>query len=208
MLKFLPIILIIGYALAMWRFSSRQLSKQLDATSTPLDDPSLEAMAKRLGRVVDVPHLRAFVVEQPVFNGLAAPDGRIFITRGVVDKFRRGEISAEEVGSILAHELGHVALGHSKRRMLDWTGQNAARVALSMVLNRIIPGIGIWIANGLISLLAARLSRRDEFEADAYAAALMRKAGMQAEAWLLSHPPIPKRVEAIRGLHASWDARG
>lgn len=224
MLRFLPILLIAAFALLQWRYSVRRIKRELDAHSAPLDDPTLEAVTKRLGRAVDVPHLRANVTPTDTFNGLAAPDGRIFITRGVVDRYRRGDISADEVGSIIAHELGHVALGHSKRRMMDWTGQNAARVALSMVMNRIIPGIGIWIANGLISLLAARLSRRDEFEADAYAAALMRRAGVDPQAqssllkklekmsptnggaaWLMSHPPIKRRVKAIEDLHDKWD---
>ena len=70
---------------------------------------------------------------EPV-NGLAAPDGRIFITRGFYNKFRQGAVSAEELASVIAHELGHVALGHSRRRMIDFSGQNALRTALSMVL--------------------------------------------------------------------------
>jgi putative metalloprotease len=224
MLKFLPILLLIGFTMLQWRFSVRRTKRELDATSTLLDDPLLEAVTKRIGRAVDVPHLRANVVANEAFNGLAAPDGRIFITSGVVDRYKRGEISADEVGSIVAHELGHVALGHSKRRMMDWTGQNAARLALSMVINRFLPGVGIWIANILISLLAARLSRRDEFEADAYAAALMRRARIDVHAqtsllrklkkmhprqggaaWLMSHPPIDQRVRAIDDLHQSWD---
>jgi putative metalloprotease len=224
MLRFLPVLLIAAFALLQWRYSARRTKRELDVNSAPLDDPTLEAVAKRLGRAVDLPHLRANVVRMDAFNGLAAPDGRIFITSGVVDKYQRGEISANEVGSIIAHELGHVALGHSKRRMMDWTGQNAARVALSMVLNRVIPGLGVWIANGAISLLAAKLSRRDEFEADAYAAALMRRAGVDPSAqssllrkletfaptqggaaWLMSHPPIASRVKAIDALHDSWD---
>jgi len=227
MLKFLPIILAALYALAMWKFSVIRIKRELDETSVQLDDPTLEAMTKRLGRAVDVAHLRANVVDTPAFNGLAAPDGRIFITRGVLDRYRRGHISADEVGSIIAHELGHVALGHHKRRFMDWTGQNAARMALAMVLNRVAPGLGVWIANAAVSLLAARLSRRDEFEADAFAAALMRRAGMKIEAqssllrkleklapgsggagtvaWLMSHPPTDKRVEAIARLHDRWD---
>jgi putative metalloprotease len=84
----------------------------------------------------------------------------------------------------------------------------------------------VWIANGLTSLLAARLSRQDEYEADAYAAALLVKAGIgtapQKElfaklerltggvgagmpAWLMSHPKTADRVQAIERLEARWD---
>lgn len=226
MLKFLPFLAIIGYALVMWRFSAWRLRTELAAKSKPLDDPPLEAVVRRLGRAVELPHLKAMVYEQPIFNGLASPDGGIYITRGVMDKYRLGEVSAEEVGSILAHELGHVALGHTKRRMIDWTGQNALRMGLAMVLGRLIPFVGVWIADLLANLVAARLSRADEFEADAYAAALMRRAGVDPEAqvrmfeklehmsqplggfvWLMSHPPLGARIEAVQDLHGEWDAK-
>ena len=85
-------------------------------------------------------------------NGLAAPDGRIFLTRGFYEKYRRGEVTAEELASVIAHELGHVALGHTRRRMIDFSGQNAIRVALASVLGRILPGLGVWIANMLTTL--------------------------------------------------------
>jgi putative metalloprotease len=156
---------------------------------------------------------------------LAAPDGRIFVTRGFYNKFRAGEVSADELGSVIAHELGHVALGHSRRRMIDFSGQNALRTVLAMVLGRFIPFAGMWIANFLTTLLAARLSRSDEYEADAYAAALLTKAGIgvapqislfkklealtqsnagTAPAWLLSHPKTEERITALQKLQKRW----
>jgi putative metalloprotease len=158
-------------------------------------------------------------------NGLAAPDGRIFLTRGFYNKYRSGEVTGEELASVVAHELGHVALGHSRRRMIDFSGQNAIRVVLASVLGRFIPGVGIWLANMVAGLLAARLSRQDEYEADAYAAALLTKAGIGTEpqkslflklegltgmggrgvpAWLMSHPKTADRVRAIEALEARW----
>ena len=223
MLKLTPLLLIVGYAILMWWFSAWRLRKELDANSTPLDDPALEAVVRRLGRAVGVPHLKANVYNIKVFNGLAAPDGRIFITDGVMERYRQGMMSAEEIGSIIAHELGHVALGHSRRRMIDWTGQNALRMVLMMVVGRFIPFVGVWIADFLTRLLAAKLSRQDEFEADAYAAALMRKAKLDGNAqismfqkldrmaqvpggaaWLMSHPQTKDRIAAIERLRAGW----
>jgi putative metalloprotease len=225
MLKLLPFLLIAGYLAVTWAFSSWRLKKELRARSHQLDDPALEAAVKKLGRAVELPTLRAHVYEIPAFNGLAAPDGRVFVTQGVLDQHRLGKVETEEVASIIAHEIGHVALGHSRRRMIEWTGQNAARWALSLILGRLIPFVGVHIANLLTSLVAARLSRRDEFEADAFAAALMRRAGLDPRAqvsllqkldrmnpggggglaWLMSHPPTKQRVEAIEALHAQWD---
>jgi putative metalloprotease len=119
---------------------------------------------------------------------------------------------------------GHVALGHTRRRMLDFSGQNAIRVALGGLLNRVIPGFGFWLAGLAASLLAARLSRQDEYEADAYASALLTKAGIGTApqkslfaklermtpggfgtpAWLLSHPKTAERIAAIEAREARW----
>ncbi|MEO0702133.1 MAG: M48 family metallopeptidase [Pseudomonadota bacterium] len=225
MLKFTPILLAILYALAMYRFSAWRTAKELDAKSTELADPVLKRLCDRMAESLDLPKIKVHIYEIDPVNGLAAPDGRIFITRGFYNKYRQGEVTAEEMASVIAHELGHVALGHSRRRMIDFSGQNALRTALAMVLSRFIPVIGVWIANGLTTLLAARLSRSDEYEADAYASALLTKSGIGTEpqktlfakledltqqragavpAWLMSHPKTGERVKAIEKLEERW----
>ncbi|MDX1781728.1 MAG: M48 family metallopeptidase [Thalassovita sp.] len=225
MLRFTPILLALIYGYAMYRFSAWRTARELDANSTELADPELKRVMDRLAAALELPRIRVNLYEIAPVNGLAAPDGRIFITRGFYDKFRQGAVTAEEMASVIAHELGHVALGHSRRRMIDFSGQNALRTALAMVLSRILPGIGGYIANGLMTLLAARLSRSDEYEADEYAAALLTKAGIGTEpqkdlfrklealtqsnagaapAWLLSHPKTPERIKAIEKLETRW----
>ncbi|MCZ4258482.1 M48 family metalloprotease [Sulfitobacter sp. G21635-S1] len=227
MIRVLPILLAILYALAMYRFSSWRTARELDARSTRLADPALKEVSNRLARALDLPQIKVHIYEIEPVNGLAAPDGRIFITRGFYNKFRSGEVSAEEIASVIAHELGHVALGHSRRRMIDFSGQNAIRTVLAMVLGRFIPFVGVWLANMITTLLAARLSRGDEYEADAYAAALLTKAGIgvapqislfrklealtqsnhgSAPAWLLSHPRTDERIAALQKLESRWNS--
>ena len=226
MLRVLPILLAVAYGLAMYRFSAWRTAKELDEKSTELIDPALREISNKMAVALDVPRIKVHIYEVAPVNGLAAPDGRIFITRGFYNKFKAGEVSAEELASVIAHELGHVALGHSRRRMIDFSGQNAMRAALGMILGRLIPGVGIWIANMLASMLAARLSRADEYEADAYAAALLTKAGIgvapqislfqklealtqtthgTAPAWLMSHPKTDDRIAALTTLQKRWD---
>jgi putative metalloprotease len=225
MLKLTPILLAVAYGLIMYRFSTWRTARELDARSTELADPRLKQLTDRMATALDLPRIRVNIYEIDPINGLAAPDGRIFITRGFYRKYQNGEVSAEEIASVIAHELGHVALGHTRRRMIDFSGQNALRTALALVLSRFLPGIGVMIANGLTSLLAARLSRSDEYEADAYAAALLTKAGIgltpqktlfakledltQARAgampaWLMSHPKTEERIAALNALEAGW----
>jgi len=225
MLRFTPILLAILYGFIAWHFSSWRLKKELDQKSTELADPRLGALTKKMAEALDLPRIRVHVYEVAPVNGMAVPDGRIFITRGFLNKYNAGEVSADELASVIAHELGHVALNHTRRRLIDFSGQNALRSALGMVLSRLLPGIGGWIAGLLTSLLAARLSRSDEYEADAYAAALLTKAGIgtapqirlfeklaaltesnqgAAPAWLLSHPKPEERIAAIRRLSDGW----
>ena len=225
MLKLTPILLAVLYAFVLYHFSAWKTRRELDARSTELADPMLKVVCDRLAGALDLPRIRVHIYEIDPVNGLAAPDGRIFITRGFYRKFQQGEVTADELASVIAHELGHVALGHTRRRMIDFSGQNALRTALAMVLGRFLPGIGVWIANGLTTLLAARLSRGDEYEADEYAAALLTKAGIgtaaqkslfaklealtqaragAAPAWLMSHPKTAERIAAIEKLEARW----
>lgn len=225
MLRFAPILIAIAYGVILFRFSAWRTSRELDANSTELVDPTLVPLIKNMARALDLPRIKVHIYEIEPVNGLAAPDGRIFITRGFYNRFRAGDVTAPEMASVIAHELGHVALGHSRRRMIDFSGQNALRTALAMVLGRFLPGIGVWIANSAISLLAARLSRSDEFEADEYASALLTKAGIgtapqksmfskletltgargaATPAWLLSHPKTPERIKAIEKNEAKW----
>lgn len=227
MIRFAPILLAIIGAVLMFRFSAWRSGKNLDARSTTLKDPALLALTKRMAAQLDLPRLKVHVYEIDPINGLAAADGRIFITRGFMNKYRDGIVDAEELASVIAHELGHVALGHSKRRMLDFAGANAARVILMTTIGRFIPFVGVYIVNALISGLTARLSRQDEYEADAYASALLTKSGIGVApqiamfqkldylagkvdgggqlAWLMSHPKTDERIAAIRALEAKWN---
>lgn len=224
MIRFMPIFIAVIAGLVMYRFSAWRMGKTLDQQSTVLADPKLEALTRRMAKALNLERIRVHVYEIDPVNGLAAPDGRVFITRGFLKKYYEGSIQAEEIASVIAHELGHVALGHSRRRMVDFSGQNVIRVILSTVLGRFIPFIGPWIANLAASLLAARLSRQDEYEADAYAAAVLQKSGIgtrpqislfhkldkMAEgmgtppAWLLTHPKSSERIAAIERLNEAW----
>ncbi|MEX0340467.1 MAG: M48 family metalloprotease [Arenibacterium sp.] len=225
MLKFTPILLAIVYAIVMYRISAWRTHRELSARSTELADPELKRMTDQLAASLDLPRIPVYIYEVDPVNGLAAPDGRIFITRGFYRKFKNDGVSGEEMASVIAHELGHVALGHARRRMIDFSGQNALRTALMMVIGRFVPFVGPWIAGLLTSLIAARLSRSDEYEADAYAAALLTKAGIgigpqkslfakleeltqsragMAPAWLMSHPKTGERIAALEKLEADW----
>lgn len=217
----IPIVLAGLYGIVMFQFSAWSMKRQLSQQSNPLLDPNLEKIMLKFADVLEVEKIRINIFETEPINGLAAPDGRIFITRGFYKKYQNGDITVEEISSVVAHELGHVALGHIRRRMIDFSGQNAVRAALGALLSRLVPGLGGIIANIIGNLLMAKLSRQDEYEADEYASALMIKSGLGIEpqvsmfkkldkisnqqgsvpAWLMSHPPTQERINSIKTKH-------
>ena len=195
----IPVLLAAAFAWAMMRFSLWQTRRKLEAEAVPLRDPALEAQAARLARALGLERVEVRILPTEVVNGLADADGRIYLTRGFLTRRARGEVTDEELASVIAHELGHVAQGHMKRRMIDVTGQN--------------------------TVLMAGLSRRDVFEADAWASALLIKAGIvtapqkalfqkldrlsghagaDIPAWLRSHPTAADRIAAIERNEARW----
>ena len=220
----IPIALAVVYALVSLLMSVSQTKRALAARSRPLNDPEIEAAAQRLASALDLRRIAVNVYEVEAVNGLAAPDGQIYLTRGFLARKARGEVSADELASVIAHELGHVALGHVRRRMIDFTGQNVVFVVLSATLARFLPFVGVGLARLVSAAMMAHLSRRDEFEADAWAAALLTKAGIGTgpqksllrklerlvgtasgqPAWLLSHPAIDERIAAIDAMERCW----
>lgn len=225
MTLWLPLILAVVYAVVSMRLSVWRTQKMLDENSRPLADPNLARLTDRMARALDVPEIRVHVFDVDPVNGLAAPDGRIFLTRGFLQKYRQGQVTDTEMASVIAHELGHVSMGHMKRRMIDFTGHNAVFIVLTALLSRFVPIVGVGIARMISTALMASLSRRDEFEADAYASALLIKSGIgtgpqkslflklesltqnRAEgipAWMLSHPKTDERIAAIEANEARW----
>ena len=98
--------------------------------------------------------IRAHVYEISPVNGLAAPDGRVFLTRGFLDQLDAGRVTEAELASVIAHELGHVTHGHARRRMTDFAGQSVLRTVLAGAFGRIIPIVGPMLAGLVASALA------------------------------------------------------
>lgn len=222
---YLTIVIAVVSAVVMMWLGARQTTDRLLKDSVPLTDEGLLAEVARLAHALGLPKIEVRIYEAPMVNGLAGPDGRVFLTRGFVNRYRLGQVSAAEMAGVVAHELGHVALGHVRRRMIDFTGMNAVFVVMTALFSRFLPIIGIWVANAISTAVMASLSRRDEFEADAWASALLVKAGIGTEpqksmflkldnmtgglgegipAWMRSHPPTPDRIAAIEANEARW----
>lgn len=227
MLRFLiPVLLVMGVVL-WWKLRAQMSGLGLRRQSHVLANDQIEALLRRLADAAGVDRVELRLLPDDVINGLATDTGDIYITRGLFGAFLARRISAPELASVAAHEMGHLALGHMRRRMVEVAGRHGVVLLLARVLGRAIPWLGWIVTAWLLNVATARLSRRDEFEADAYATALMVRSGIGAEhqatmleklsrlspaapragntvAWLASHPPVEERAAAIRENAERW----
>tara|TARA_X000001036_G_scaffold396870_1_gene398700 strand:- start:1649 stop:2353 length:705 start_codon:yes stop_codon:yes gene_type:complete len=224
MFKILTILIPIALGIFNYKYTAKRLAKRLEEKSSVLKEPIIGSLLKKIAHSLGVEKINIYVLEDPNLNGLVSPDGKVFITRGFLDKYYSGFVSADELVGVISHELGHLALGHTKKRMVSYTLQNTLQMGLGLVLARVIPLIGSYISAMLLRLVTAKLSRIDEYEADKYASALMIKTGLGAKplidlfsklekltgnqynelTWLQSHPNPKDRIDAIKKLADIW----
>ena len=113
------------------------------------------------------------VTDEPEVNAMALPGGIVLLTRGLVRLRERGEMGRDELAAVLAHEVAHIELGHSRRREVQATMSNwATRLgpAPGGPLGRVAVGLGL-------SAMQRRASRDAEREADAWAVEMLGAAG-------------------------------
>ena len=176
--KILPIVVIIAVFYIGSIYSSKNLSKKLEKKSKIFHDPVIDNYLKAFQSILDLGNLRVFILNEKQINGLVTPNGNIYITQGFINQYKLGKVSGVELTSVIAHELGHLALGHTKKRLITFSAISAISMVISTILSRLLPYIGAIIRRLLSQVLISGLSRKDEFEADSYAAALLIKSGI------------------------------
>jgi predicted Zn-dependent protease len=162
----------------------------------------------------DVSVWKVHVIDDPkTVNAFATTGGDLYVYSGLILLADDGA----ELAGVLAHEIGHVALYHVQRQMVDAVGLEAL-TALALGKN---PGVATQLAAGVggkVAMLAN--SRGDEAQADAWGVEHANEAGydphglvrffqkLQAQegksstaaAWLADHPTTPSRVEDTQKL--------
>ena len=222
--KILPIVLLVSIFYIGSIYSSRNLSKKLEKKSQIFHDPVIDNYLKLFKSILELNNLKVFVLNEKQINGLVTPNGNIYITQGFINQYKLGKVSGVELTSVIAHELGHLALGHTKKRLITFSAISAISMVISTILSRLLPYIGAIIGRFISQVLISGLSRKDEFEADSYAAALLIRSGIGTApqisllkkleqltgivssnvTWTLSHPSPEQRINAIQRLEASW----
>lgn len=130
---------------------------------------ALRHLTAALTAVIDEPpDLTVSVVERGVVNAFALPGGQIVLFSGLIDKAG----AADEVASVLAHEIGHEVLRHPLQALIRHVGVGIVAELLTGDGGGVAGAVGEWA--GLLLLLS--YSRDMEREADAYGRSLLRRS--------------------------------
>jgi STE24 endopeptidase len=191
-----------------------------------------EKAGLRVSRIFQVDASRRSKHSNAYFTGIGK------VKRIVLFDTLLSQMSHREIVAVLAHEMGHWKKKHVLKRLGLTAG--TALIALYLAFRLLeggalpsvigLPGASLylqWVVLGFLAAIAglplgpafAALSRRDEREADRYAAELTRDPEALATALLklsrenlanlhphplyakvyYSHPPVIERVRALRG---------
>lgn len=192
-----------------------------------LDDPDLKQYLGELGNeVIDAAGVQFFdyhffIIKKKEFNAFAAPSGLIFFHSGLIEKMD----SENELVSVLAHEIGHVAKRHISSRIDK--GKKISIATMGLLLASLALGGGAAAEALFAGTIAAgesanlHFSRLDEEEADLLAYDWMKKlkrhpegqvkmlqtmrqiaryrSGMMPQ-YLLTHPNPEVRLDYVQTL--------
>ena len=136
------------------------------------DMARVQSIGRRLAPVSDRQdlHLQFGVIQEKTPNAFTLPGGTIYVHTGILDRVA----TDDELASVIAHEIGHVAARHVAKHLQADLGFTAA-----LQLARAI-GVGpesARVADSVYDLFSRGFSRQDELEADRLAIRYLQRAG-------------------------------
>jgi len=168
---------------------SEQVALELERNVGFVSDPELLAYVETVGRRITAQGQRAdidyrfYILDMPIPNALALPDGRIFVSRGVLVLVN----TEDELAGILAHEIAHVEEHHADERQGLIAVTSPIRFGAGIAgwaTGLIIPGLGeaiVELGDSTSGLVLAPYSREQEREADRVGQSLAAASGYQPE---------------------------
>ncbi len=144
--------------------------------SAPSMERLLDAIAAKLVAASNDParSYQVTILNSPLVNAFALPDGRLYVTRGLLALAN----DESEIAAVMAHEMAHVLAKHAAQRAeLERRSTIASRVASEVLQSRAAGDV--VAAQGLVTL--AGFSRAQELEADEAGVAMIAKAGFDPE---------------------------
>ena len=136
----------------------------------------IDAKGKQMTAVSDRPGDYGFtVVDSPVINAFATPDGHVYFTRGIMAYFN----DEAQFAGVLGHELGHITAQHGKKQQTRSTIAGIGMLLGSIVAPRLMQSVG-GVAQQVVGLGMLKYGRDDENEADGLGVKYSTKIGYDA----------------------------
>ena len=154
----------------------------------------INAKGKQMTAVSDRPGDYGFtVVDSPVINAFATPDGHVYFTRGIMAYFN----NEAQFAGVLGHELGHITAQHGKKQQTRSTIAGLGMLLGSIVAPRVMQSVG-GVAQQVVGLGMLKYSRNDENEADGLGVKYSTKIGYDAS-YMADFFQTLERTEAQSG---------
>lgn len=200
-----------------------QTKKMQKISRNPAQIKIVNHIGERLSRTVfwDVPlaDWEFVVFDAPsVQNAFAMPGGKVAVFSGLID-FCQNE---DQLASVLAHEIAHVAAHHTDERFSQGMLLSPLGAATSIGIGASIGGVGVYAPSvgsaaggGVTTVAQLAFDRGKELEADKIGLIYMARAGYDPRealkllqrmeedqsakgakgppAWLSNHPDFPER---------------
>ncbi len=196
-----------------------QVIAQFGLFENPKLQQYIATQGKKMTAISDRPGDYGFtIVDSPVINAFATPDGHVYFTRGIMAYFNN---EAQFTG-VLGHELGHITARHGQKQQTRSTISSILLAGASMVSKSIAS-----IAQPLSSVVGIGLlkyGRDAENEADQLGVKYSTKVGYDAAqmadffltlertekasgagsvpGFLSTHPNSADRYQRVKGLAA------
>jgi predicted Zn-dependent protease len=151
------------------------------------------------------------VIDDPSLNAWCMPGGKMAIYTGIIEKLN---LSDDEIGQIMGHEIAHAILGHGRERM-----SRAIATQGGLQLGSVVAGRDLTVLAPVATVaLALPNSRAGETEADRYGLELAARAGFHPRSvvtlwekmssaggggppqFLSTHPSPENRLQALNAL--------
>ena len=184
-------------------------------TSRPVEARDAERLRRLMTPLIQamnqprqLSNVKVGIMDDSRVNAANAGNGEFFVTRGLLEK-----ANDQQLLGVLAHEVAHEDLRHVAKAQTLGAGLNIGMV----ILDQLIPGSGA-ITPIAGQLIARGYSRREEYDADAHGAELLKRIGqpngkqvmIDTLQWLIAtegsspggffatHPATGDRIEALK----------
>lgn len=182
-------------------------TRQLDPSEAQRLQQVMLPLLQHMNHPLPPSRVRVGIIDDPHINAANAGGGEFFVTTGLLRRANDDQLRA-----VMAHETAHADLGHVAKLQTLGAGLNVGMI----ILDQIIPGSrALTPLAG--QLVANAYTRKEEYEADAHGAAILRRAGYDGKTlmintlfWLkqtegesgggffATHPGTGDRIEALR----------